>query len=88
MKHMWELVFVLTVLFIGSFNQGASGFGFGLFSYGAPTHFINCGGVFGVGGLFYDRSSWDQWRLSHQLVPLFIARTGCSINRRKQRTKF
>ncbi|AGT30763.1 hypothetical protein M493_02145 [Geobacillus genomosp. 3] len=31
---MWELLFVLAILFVGSFIQGASGFGFGLFSMG------------------------------------------------------
>lgn len=35
---MWELILVLAILFIGSFIQGASGFGFGLFSMGLlPT---------------------------------------------------
>jgi len=31
---MWELIFVLAILFVGSLIQGASGFGFGLFSMG------------------------------------------------------
>lgn len=31
---MWEMSSVLAILFIGSFIQGASGFGFGLFSMG------------------------------------------------------
>ncbi|MEW9052729.1 MAG: sulfite exporter TauE/SafE family protein [Neobacillus sp.] len=31
---MWELIFVAFILFIGSSIQGASGFGFGLFSMG------------------------------------------------------
>ncbi|MGG0461419.1 hypothetical protein [Priestia aryabhattai] len=29
-----ELILILSILFIGSFIQGASGFGFGLFSMG------------------------------------------------------
>ncbi|ABO65725.1 MULTISPECIES: sulfite exporter TauE/SafE family protein [Geobacillus] len=31
---MWELIFVFAILFVGSLIQGASGFGFGLFSMG------------------------------------------------------
>lgn len=30
----WEIIFVFLILFIGSFLQGSSGFGFGLFSMG------------------------------------------------------
>jgi uncharacterized membrane protein YfcA len=37
---MWEVLFVLFVLFIGSFIQGSSGFGFGLFSMGLMSIFL------------------------------------------------
>lgn len=35
-----ELILILSILFIGSFIQGASGFGFGLFSMGFLPLFL------------------------------------------------
>ncbi|HJV16802.1 MAG TPA: TSUP family transporter [Bacillales bacterium] len=37
---MWELFLVLLILFIGSFLQGTSGFGFGLFCMGLLPFFL------------------------------------------------
>jgi uncharacterized protein len=37
---MWELILILLILFIGSFLQGTSGFGFGLFCMGLLPFFL------------------------------------------------
>lgn len=38
---MWELIVILSILFIGSFLQGTSGFGFGLFCMGLLPFFLS-----------------------------------------------